>query len=122
MHSPITWFELPTTDLARATAFYERIFACKLRAEDMGDIRMAIFPHDDRAPGGALVDMPHMKPSDNGTLVYLAAGDDLGEVLVRVTEAGGQILMPKTDLGGDIGFIAIFVDCEGNRVGLHSPH
>ncbi|WP_412480603.1 VOC family protein [Azonexus sp. IMCC34839] len=122
MNTPISWFELPTTDLARATAFYQKVFACQLHLETMGDIRMAIFPHDELSPGGALVAMPQMQPADNGTLVYLAAGDDLNTVLARIPAAGGQVLMPKTDLGNDIGFIALFLDCEGNRVGLYSKH
>ena len=41
-------------------------------------------------------------------------------MLARVERAGGSIVVPKTDIGGDFGFFAHFVDTEGNKVGLHS--
>ncbi len=125
MTTPISWFELPTTDLARATAFYEQILALKLRPANCGGNAMAIFPYTEPYPSGALVQMPQLSPRDNGTLVYLNAGDDLNTVLARIPAAGGQVVMEKMDLGqtpeGDnIGHIALFIDCEGNRVGLYS--
>lgn len=121
MHNPLCWFELPTTDLDRAVAFYERIFAIALRREQFGEFPMAIFPYAEPQPGGALVAMPHLQPRDNGTLIYLDGGDDLSAVLERIPTAGGKIAMPKTAIG-EIGHIALFIDSEGNRVGLFSRH
>lgn len=121
MNTPIAWFELPTTNLARATAFYERILAITLKPETCGECAMSVFPYAEPGPGGALVAMPQLQPRDNGTLVYLHGGDDLTQVLSRIPAAGGEIAMPKTAIG-DIGFIALFIDSEGNRVGLYSPH
>lgn len=121
MITPIAWFELPTTQLDRATAFYERILAIKLKRDVCGDSALAIFPYAEPNAGGALVAMPQLQPRDNGTLVYLHGGDDLTAVLERIPAAGGQVAMPKTAIG-EIGFIALFIDSEGNRVGLFSPH
>ncbi len=39
--------------------------------------------------------------------------------MARVADAGGKVALPKTDIGAP-GFIAILVDTEGNRVGLHA--
>ena len=122
MNSPISWFELPTTDLDRATAFYERILGVEMRRQACSGIPMSIFPYVEGNPSGAVVSMPQMLPQDNGTLIYLSAGDDLSVALARVPDAGGSVAMPKTDLGNGIGHIALFIDCEGNRVGLYSPH
>ena len=36
--------------------------------------------------------------------------------------AGGQIIMPKTLIRDDIGYIGMFCDSEGNIIGLHSMH
>lgn len=33
---------------------------------------------------------------------------------------GGQVLVPKTEIGNGYGFFAHFADPEGNRIGLHS--
>jgi predicted enzyme related to lactoylglutathione lyase len=122
MQTPICWFEIPTANLDRAVTFYETVFAFTLRRERMGEIDMAIFPYTEPAPSGALVAMPQLQPRDNGTLIYLNGGDDLAVPLARIAEAGGKVVMPKTDLGNDIGHIAVFIDSEGNSVGIYSRH
>lgn len=122
MQNPLCWFEIPTADLDRAIAFYETVFAITLRREQCGGNDMAIFPYAEPAPGGALVAMPQLQPRDNGTLIYLNGGEDLSVPLDRIAKAGGKVVMPKTDLGNDIGHIAVFIDSEGNSVGLYSRH
>ena len=120
MNNPLRWFEIATADLDRAVAFYQNILAIELRRETCGDIAMAIFPYAEPYPSGALVAMPQLQPRDNGTLVYLDGGADLNTVLARIPTAGGHVVMGKTDLGKGIGHIALFIDSEGNRVGLYS--
>jgi len=58
------------------------------------------------------------RPSPDGTVVYLDAGAALDDCLRLVEAAGGRVVLPRTDIG-DPGFIALVVDTEGNRVGLH---
>ena len=118
MDNPLRWFEIATTDLNRAVAFYQNIFAIELRRETCGEIAMAIFPYAEPYPSGALVAMPQLQPRDNGTLVYLDGGADLNVVLARIPAAGGQVVMEKTDLGKGIGHLALFIASEGNRDGL----
>jgi len=55
-----------------------------------------------------------------GTTVYLDGGNDLSIPLSRVESAGGTIILPKTNIGENRGFIALFIDTEGNKVGFHS--
>lgn len=124
MTTPICWFELPTTDLDRAVAFYQRVLGTTFRRETCSGHPMAIFAYGDDMPGGALVAMPQLEPRDNGTLVYLSV-DDLDAALARTQAAGGQVAMPRLALGQgadgkNIGSIALIVDSEGNRVGLHA--
>ena len=120
--TPIAWFEIPVRDLDRATRFYETVFATTLRRENCGGGDMAIFPYTEGHTGGALASMPHLEPRDNGTLIYLHGGNDLAPVLARAIAAGVKEVLPKTDLGNGVGHIAIFLDDEGNRVGLYSPN
>ena len=122
MNTPICWFELPTTQLDRAVAFYEQVLGTAFRRETCGGNPMAIFAYDEGMPGGALVTMPGLAPRDNGTLVYLTV-TDLDATLAKVTAAGGQVAMPPMALGKnaegvEIGSIALMIDSEGNRVGL----
>ena len=116
----INWFEIPVTDLERAVRFYETVFVMRLRTEEMNGMRMGVFPYEESATGGALVACKEGKPGDHGVIIYLDGGNDLGTPLGRVVAAGGRILMEKTAINPEIGYIAMFADSEGNRIGLHS--
>ena len=80
---------------------------------------MAFFPAT-KGIGGAIIAGPGSVPSDTGPLIYLNGGNDLGDVLNKVEEAGGRIVMPKTLISEDAGYFAIFIDCQGNKLALHS--
>ena len=47
------WFEIPSADLDRAVRFYEGILETRLVREDMGPLRMGVFPHEKAHPSGA---------------------------------------------------------------------
>ena len=121
MKNVINWFEIPATKLDRAVKFYEAIFENTLKVEDMMGMKMAVFPHeqDGASVGGALVQAENYEPSTTGTLPYLNGGDDLNTILSRVEKAGGKVIMPKMQIGEN-GYIALFIDSEGNKIGLHS--
>jgi uncharacterized protein len=119
----ISWFEIPTVDLDRAVQFYEAIFDIKLIPFDTPQILMRMFPIENPMNvGGALVyNKDFYKPSDSaGILVYLNGNPDVHIVLNKVVKAGGKILVPKTEISPENGFMAIIIDTEGNRIGLHS--
>jgi predicted enzyme related to lactoylglutathione lyase len=59
-------------------------------------------------------------PSSNGSLIYLNCDPDLQHVLDKVEKAGGKIIIPKTLVGPDLGYWALMLDTEGNRMALHS--
>lgn len=119
----ISWFEIPTADLDRATKFYETILGITLVPMDMPNFKMRMFPVQDNMTGisGALTYAPDFyQPQDNGTLVYLNANPDVQLVLDRIVAAGGKILIPKTEISPEIGYMGVFMDSEGNRVALHA--
>jgi uncharacterized protein len=124
MKSAISWFEIPSTDLDRATKFYEKIFNVTLIPMDMPSIRMRMFPVEDQVNGigGAVVHSGGFhKPSlTDGPLIYLNGNPDLQLVLDRVVAAGGSIMVPKTEISPEYGFMAVIIDSEGNRIGLHN--
>ena len=118
----INWFEIPVADLERAQKFYETIFGMELIPMDLPGLKMRMFPTDDRmGTSGALIFAPEFyQPSANGTMVYLNGNPDLQNVLDKIEAAGGTVAMPKTAITPEIGFMAVFMDTEGNRVALHS--
>ena len=120
MANALNWFEIPVSNFARAKAFYETVLDTTIETMEMGPTTMGMLSSDQNAVGGAIVHGGDGSPSQNGTLVYLNGGEDLNPMLTRVQEAGGSVLVPKTEIGSDFGFFAHFLDSEGNKVGLHS--
>lgn len=120
----ISWFEIPSSDINRATKFYEAIFKCQLIPMDMENIKMRMFPLDDpmTGVGGAVVDSGgfHKASATDGVLVYLNGNPDVQVIIDRVEAAGGKVLMPKTQISPEYGDMAVFLDTEGNRIGLHN--
>jgi predicted enzyme related to lactoylglutathione lyase len=62
----------------------------------------------------------HHKPSTDGAVIYLNANPDMNPVLEKILTEGGQVVMGKTSISPEIGYMAFFIDTEGNRVALHS--
>ena len=123
-NNAISWFEIPATDLKRATVFYETIFGITLQVMDLPDIRMRMFPITDmeNGVGGAVVESGgfHRPSTTDGPLIYLNGNPDLQTILDKVEAAGGSIMVNKTAISPEYGFMAVFIDTEGNRIGLHS--
>lgn len=125
MQNAISWFEIPSTDLERAAKFYETIFGVSLFPMDLPNIKMRMFPVDNPEAGhvgGAVVDSGgfHKPSATDGPLIYLNGNPDVQIVLDKVEKAGGKIMVPKTEISPEYGFMAVIIDTEGNRIGLHS--
>jgi predicted enzyme related to lactoylglutathione lyase len=118
MHHLVNWVELPVRDMERACRFSTRILGAELPRMELGGSQYALFPTEDRFNAGALVQGPDRVPAAGGTLIYLDGGPDLSVILERVTKAGGKQVMEKTWLSREAGFAGLFVDTEGNRIGL----
>ena len=121
--NPVNWFEIPVSNLGRATEFYEHIFGVELPLHEMGGLKMAWFPMvpmTQKEPGaaGSLIKGDDFSPSQSGTCVYFSV-EDIDDVLKKVNATGGKTVAPKGSIG-EYGFIALFTDTEGNKVGLHS--
>ena len=118
----LNWFEIPATDIARAKKFYEAIFDIKMDEQEMMGMKMAFFPYEDMngKVSGGLVQGPMHKPSADGAKVYLNGNPDLSVALGKVEAAGGKIVMPKTKISDEIGYMGFFIDTEGNAGALHS--
>jgi predicted enzyme related to lactoylglutathione lyase len=115
------WFEIPTEDLDRAQKFYETVLAHPLHRENFGGTDMAVLRGGPKPnASGALVAMEDIRPSVQGSIVYISV-QNLDPVLERVERHGGDTLVPRTALPPGMGFFAQFRDSEGNRVGLWSP-
>jgi predicted enzyme related to lactoylglutathione lyase len=123
MKNAISWVEIPASDLDRAQKFYETIMGIKLSPLDVQQLKMRMFPLEDmmNGVGGAIVyNKEFYKPGSEGPLVYLNGNPDVQKVLDKVEAAGGKILVPKTQISPEYGYMAVIHDTEGNRIAFHS--
>ena len=118
--NPVGWFEIYVQDMARAKAFYEKVFDGTLQKLEGPDDEMWAFPMQDNKWGaaGALVRMAGCPSGGNSTMVYFSC-DDCAIEAARAGESGGKVVREKFSIG-PYGFIALVTDTEGNMIGLHS--
>ncbi len=120
----INWFDISVSDISRAKKFYETIFDIIMDQNNMMGMEMVFFPSDmgNGKVSGCLCQSPLHKPSTDGVKLYLNANPDMKNTLAKVEAAGGKVVMPKTKITDDIGYMAFIIDTEGNNIGLHSQN
>lgn len=117
----VSWFEIPAIDFQQAVHFYNHIYGIEMTQNITDANAMAFFPVTSGI-GGAVIASSGSIPSDKGPLIYLNGGKDLNNVLNKIEEVGGRIVMPKTLISIDAGYFAIFIDSQGNKLALHSKN
>lgn len=127
MKSHIAIFEIPATDISRAVNFYQAILdidieKIEMPSMEMPGMEMGIFPYENQMVTGVIMKGEGYSPSAEGLTIYLNAGDNLQTILDKVEENGGTIIMSKTAHADESGFFALFLDSEGNKLGLNSPN
>ena len=122
MKSFISIFEIPATEFSRAVGFYQSILTINIEEIDMQGTQMGLFPSDGQMVAGAIIKGEDYQPSADGVIIYLNGGDDLQNILDKVVPNGGQVVVPKTLIDEENGYFAMFLDTEGNKIGLHSPN
>lgn len=122
MQNLINWFEIPATNFNRAVSFYKAILDLKIEEAEMFGSKMGFFPTDGKNVSGAIVQGEDYKPSTDGVVAYLNGGNDLQEILNKVENNKGQVIVPKTQISPEMGYFGMFIDTEGNKMAVHSIH
>ncbi|MFZ2784284.1 MAG: VOC family protein [Sediminibacterium sp.] len=120
MENVINWFEIPATDFSRAVTFYKAILGLEIKETEMFGTKMGFFPTDGKNISGAIVQGEDYKPSTNGVVAYLNGGKDVQNVLDRVENSNGNVIVPKTQISPEMGYFGMFIDTEGNKIAVHS--
>ncbi|TAE41393.1 MAG: VOC family protein [Runella slithyformis] len=118
--NPVGWFDIYVSNLDRAKKFYETVFNLKLTDLPIEWGKQSFFPFSPESANisGALVEKADFKQSESNTVVYFETEDCITQEK-RIEEAGGKIVSPKMHIG-EFGYVSLFIDSEGNTVGLHS--
>jgi uncharacterized protein len=122
MKNLISIVEIPATDFSRAVTFYTAILGVSIEEIDMQGTQMGVLPSDGETVNVVLVKGNDYTPTTEGAVVYLNAGNDLQPTLDKVEKSGGKVIVAKTEISPEMGFFALFIDSEGNKLGLHSKN
>lgn len=120
MNNLISIVEIPTNDFSRAVKFYQSVLNVSIEEVNMDGTQTGVVPSGEGTVNLVLINGSDYKPSADGAIVYLNAGYDLQPMLDDIERNGGQVIVPKTEISPEMGFFAIFIDTEGNKLGLHS--
>jgi predicted enzyme related to lactoylglutathione lyase len=118
MGAPVAYFEIISADPERLQRFYADLFDWKVDVDPaMAGYGMVDTGNGDGAVSGGIG--PASDDDGPGVRVYLRV-DDLDAYLAKADKLGGTTIVPPMDLPGGYGRIALFLDPDGNRVGLWS--
>jgi len=120
MNKVFSYVAIPAENFDRAFNFYSAITDELLVKNENVPFPMAYFIDQEKNNTGHLFQLPNFKPSADGAIVYMELAKDLNETLAKITSSGGKIIMPKTLIAPGIGYWALFLDTEGNKLALHS--
>ena len=81
------WIEIPVKDMRRAQRFREKILKEELQTMDLGPVKYALFPAEDRFNYGTPALGEDSEPGQTGVAVYLNGGEDSDLLLSRVEPA-----------------------------------
>jgi predicted enzyme related to lactoylglutathione lyase len=119
MPNQVVHFEIPADDVARAKSFYEKTFGWKIKQFPMppGDEYWGITAKKGAEPGinGGL--MKRKMPGQPFTNYIGVKSIDAMHETVQAN--GGVVVLPKQEIGPNMGWISAFTDPEGNLIGLH---
>ena len=122
LNSFISLFEIPATDISRAVNFYQAILDIKIEKMEIPGMEMGIFPYEKQMVTGVIMKGEGYTPTADGVTLYLDGGDNLQSILDKIESNGGSIIVPKTAHADESGYFALFLDSEGNKLGLNSPN
>lgn len=105
-----------TADPAKCKAFYGAVFDWEFDEEAMPGYTLVNTGED---PTGAVFAKPPEAPGACMNIYFQTA--DLDATLAKVTNNGGKVIVPKTEVPGGIGYFAMFTDPEGIAIGLMQP-
>src|SRR3569623_619207 len=122
------WDELPTIDLAAATAFYEASLGWKPQTADMGGgMEYTLFkrpgdpdpamPNEDRNAGGAMTAQPGQSYSYWLSYVAVPSAD---VTVAQVKRLGGTVMVEPMDIP-NVGRFAVFSDPQKATLAVLQP-
>lgn len=118
-HGNPCWYELGTTDLDGAGAFYGRIFGWQVVDSGMEGFDYRLAQSDGDMVAGMMARPGGQDAPPPAWLIYFAA-DDCDRTAAAIAAAGGAICQPPADIPGT-GRFAVATDPQGAAFGVLQP-
>ncbi len=115
MPNPFVHVELNTTDVAKAKAFYGKLFDWKLEDVEMGPSGTYTMIKVGEGTGGGL--MKHPMPGAPSTWLAYVQVDDVGAATKKAKSLGATIAKDVTEIPG-AGWFSVIVDPTGAALAL----
>jgi uncharacterized protein len=115
----VTWWEIPVSDIRAAQTFYRAVFGWEFTHFTDPDAYAGILV--DGALVGGLFRAEQGTPLHPSVRLYVNV-PDLEASLAAVEAAGGTVRVPRTEVGGDMGWWAEISDPDGRWLGLCTDH
>jgi predicted enzyme related to lactoylglutathione lyase len=114
MANPFVHVELNTTDVAKAKAFYGKLFSWKLEDVPMGPETYTLIKPGAGTGGGI---MRHPVPGAPSMWLAYVEVDDIAQATKKAQSLGATIMKDVTEVMG-MGSLSILVDPTGAALGL----
>jgi predicted enzyme related to lactoylglutathione lyase len=118
MANPFVHVELNTTDLAKAKAFYGKLFDWKLEDFPMGGGDTYTIVNVGEGTGGGM--MKHPVPGAPSAWLAYVQVDDIAAATAKARSLGATVAKDVTDIP-DIGSFSVIVDPTGAALALWKP-
>jgi len=116
MANPFVHIELQTDDLARAKAFYSKLFDWKLEDMKMPDGETYTMIGVGEGTGGGMYQSKALADRPPHWLAYVLV-DDVEKSTRKAKELGAKIVMGKTEVG-QMGWMSVLIDPTGATFAL----
>lgn len=117
----VTYFEIPADDMGKSEEFYSKVFGWETKKMGEGYTRLLSVPHEyDGVVSkemGAINGGLQQRGERAVAPTVVITTDDIDEVLEKIEQEGGEVVIAKDDMGG-MGWYAQFNDPAGNRIGI----
>jgi uncharacterized protein len=118
MANPFVHVELNTTDVAKAKAFYGKLFAWKLEDVDMGGGMTYTMINVGEGTGGGI--MKHPMPGAPSMWLAYTQVDDVAAATQKAKSLGAAVIREVTEIPG-VGSFSIISDPTGAALALFQP-
>jgi hypothetical protein len=116
-HGSICWTELATKDLETAKKFYTELLGWEVKESNVTDAMQYTEYYANGRPYGGMYQMgPEFGEAPSHWMSYVAV-DDVDATASRVTELGGNICVPPTDIP-NVGRFCVINDPTGATISL----